>query len=147
MDLNSFPLNASPPPSPAPRHFTLSTASPFKSMRVSKQMKSFQMNKQIKTRKALHKRVLLLLPHETQRYTTSCVENGRASRDCNEEAQQREVNEINSINARVLVAWWRKKLLSYLWFSAKTVWKSSLQLHYTIPLKIYVTELLMKEMK
>lgn len=25
--------------------------------------------------------------------------------------------------------------------------KSSLQLHYTIPLKIYVTELLMKEMK
>lgn len=34
----------------------------------------------------------------------SCVENGRASRDCNEEAQQREVNEINSINARALVA-------------------------------------------
>lgn len=73
-------------------------------MTVSKQMKSFQMNKQIKTRKALHKRVLLLLPHETQRYTMSCVENGRASRDCNEEAQQLEVNEINSINARVLVA-------------------------------------------
>ena len=65
MDLNSFALNASPP-SPAPRHFTLSTASPFKSMTVSKQMKSFQMNKQIKTRKALHKRVPLLLPHETR---------------------------------------------------------------------------------